>query len=101
MNSDNLTLVTPRATETFYHDGEYYHLRVGQVRTTAVTTSLGEQGTLKMLFVKRTAEGCLYKEWLWLNGALAQESETLVDNNNFTIRGSSKMGRKTLTIQRM
>lgn len=63
-------------------DGSYYHNRVGQWRTTPVTTSFGDSGYARMFYAGMVPNGRLYREELWLNGRLFSRSETVIDHND-------------------
>lgn len=82
-------------------DGSYYHNRVGQWRTTPVTTSFGDRGIAKMFYAGMVPNGRLYREELWLNGRLFNRSETVIDHNDQIIWSVATDSQGTLRLSRL
>lgn len=82
-------------------DGIYWHKRVGEWRSTAVTTSFGDKGIAKMFYVGMTPKGRHYREELWLNDHLFNRSETVIDHNDQIVWSVATNQEGTLRLTRL
>lgn len=82
-------------------DGNYYHNRVGQWRTTPVITSFGDVGVTKMFYAGLTPYGRLYREELWLNGQIFNRSETVIDHNDQIVWSVATSSKRSLRLARI